>query len=112
MNQLKPLKWIAILLCFAMTSACAQTNAGHENFKRFISFDVGQSLYNRTSVANGRKPLSIFKLSNGNDEYRYLLYNANLGRPPCTVIYEVDPKNEIVVRSSFIGDEKGCVIVP
>jgi hypothetical protein len=94
--------------------ACAEnieSTKGYENFKGFNERAVGRALTYRL-VTNGRKPLAVLKLPNGNDQYRYELNGPNVRRPSCIVIYEVNPKTEIVVRSSFEGDEKGCVIVP
>lgn len=102
---------LLILGCsFILACANREITDGHENFKGFNKRVVGKLINDRLAGGN-QKPLSIIKLENGNSEYRYQL-NGNGRRPSCIEIYEVNPQTEIVVRSSYIGDEKGCVIVP
>ena len=100
------------VFCLVLTACASNTEAtiGHENFKSFLSHTLGKPISYRLAGA-GRTPLSITKLQNGNDEYRYELNGPNVRRPSCIRIFEVNPETKIILRATYEGNEKGCVIV-
>jgi hypothetical protein len=109
MQTLKLIQSVVACMCFSAMTGCITIDP-FENFKTFNRLAVGKSIQDRW-VTGGVKPLSITQIANGNDEYRFER-NMHGRRPSCIEIFEVNPKTGIVVRSSFEGDEKGCVIIP
>ncbi len=105
---------IFLICIFAVSSfgliACADNAIPHDNFLLLLRRSIGDTP-KESRLLGGQSPNMISRLANGHDEYRYIWPNRGV-RPPCTIIFEVDPKTEKVINADYEGDKKGCAVVP
>ena len=90
-----------------LVAACA-TPPEHENFKRVMERQVGKSIDDADAypVFYRLRLASTKSLPNGNLEYQY----AAGRRERCQLKFEVAPLTRQIVRWSYEGGERDCVI--
>jgi hypothetical protein len=102
------MKGVEKILLFSMALAvmvgCAYGDP-HENFVRNIVGRAGSKISDFESLRPSRR-LSVRKLDNGTNEYRYSYSRT------CVTIYIVDPKTDMILKSGFEGDKRDCVWNP
>src|SRR4051812_47843818 len=100
-------------LCVALFAllanlSCSASRTPHENFvEGAMTAMVGQDI---------RRDLDYDKfqqstLPGGNIEFRWVRIFPP-GEKPCTLIYEVNPRSYIIVRATYDGSERDCVLPP
>ena len=97
---------VALLLA---TAACA-TPPEHENFKRVMDRQVGKLIDDPDAypVFYRLRQTNTKQLANGNQQQQYAA--GRNGR--CQVNFEVAPLTRRIVRWSFEGKERDCVLQP
>jgi hypothetical protein len=96
-------------LLWFLLAACA-TPVEHNNFKEVMSRQVGKSIDDADAypVFYRLREVNAKQLPNGNLEEQYAA--GRNGR--CQLYFEVEPVARRIVRWSFDGSERDCVIVP
>lgn len=100
---------ISPLILFLGLAACA-TSPEHENFKRVMDRQVGKEIdaADAYPAFYRLRQINAKQLPNGNTQQQYAA--GRDGR--CRVNFEVAPVTRAIVRWSFEGSERDCVIPP
>ncbi|MFN2646330.1 MAG: hypothetical protein ABR570_15180 [Burkholderiales bacterium] len=90
-----------------LIAACA-TPAEHRNFREVMERQVGKSVDDPDSypVFYRLRQVKAKSLANGNQQQEYAAGRS--GR--CRLFFEVEPLSRRIVRWSFEGSERECVI--
>jgi len=88
--------------------ACASTSAEHENFKQVMNRQVGKGIDDADAypVFYRLRQLNAKPLPNGNERQEY----AAGRKGDCRLFFEVEPLTRRIVRWSYEGSERECVI--
>jgi hypothetical protein len=102
---------IQITTVFLCLSACGHYGDPHNNFvvsnEQFIGMKFDPLLRNEHPSFMNHRIWTQTELPNGN-----LSYRASYARDSCYVIYEVDRVTRVIVRFSWEGNRRHCILNP
>ena len=107
--RLRPLLVLLLVAQCGCNTEIYQPEYWHKNFVAGLQSEVGKKfgdVRGKAGFAIQEYLVDSATLANGNATYKYRYQGT------CRYTLEVDPKTDIIVATSWEGDERDCAIVP